>query len=153
MRINKLAWVDIDSLCMRLARKIKTSGFSPDIIIGIGRGGWVPARLLSDLLAVDELYAMRVKVYSGRKRGNREPALLQDFPGEISGKRILVIDDVSATGESLELVRKRLSGAKELRTATLHVKPQSKPKPDYYVELTREWMDYPWEKKEIEDEI
>ncbi|MEM0331803.1 MAG: phosphoribosyltransferase, partial [Archaeoglobaceae archaeon] len=42
------SWEEINELCKNLARKIKNSGFSPDVVVAVARGGWVPARLICD---------------------------------------------------------------------------------------------------------
>ncbi|MEM1753785.1 MAG: hypothetical protein QXW21_05900, partial [Candidatus Methanomethylicaceae archaeon] len=54
------------------------------------------------------------------------------------------------TGESLLLAKNHVDsmGAKEIKLATLHMKPWSKIAPDFYVELTDAWIIYPWEFRE-----
>jgi hypoxanthine phosphoribosyltransferase len=148
VRIEKVSWGDVGRLCAQLARRIREDGFAPDAIVGIGRGGWVPARLLSDLLGVRELYSMGVEYYSGPGRRRRRPAIKQDFPGSAKGMRLLVVDDVADTGGSLGLARRRLAAAREVRIATLHVKPRSRPRPDYSAKAASAWLQYPWEKGE-----
>ena len=49
------SWDEIYKIAKSTADKIKESGFHPDIIIAIARGGLVPARLLSDFLHVKDL--------------------------------------------------------------------------------------------------
>jgi len=43
-----VSFEELVALCKALAEKVKKSKFRPDIIIGISRGGWIPARFLSD---------------------------------------------------------------------------------------------------------
>lgn len=150
MEMLVLDWGRVHSSVLELSRKIEGSGFRPDSIVGVARGGWVVARLLSDLLGVDELLSIRVSFYTGVGRREAKPRIASPIAGEIKGKRILVADDVADTGESLLLVVDHLSalGASEIRVATLHVKPWSKVKPDYFVEGTATWILYPWEYRE-----
>ena len=45
-------WTKIHKMLINQSKKILSDGFTPDIIIAVTRGGWIPARLLSDLLEV-----------------------------------------------------------------------------------------------------
>ncbi|MEJ5293492.1 MAG: phosphoribosyltransferase [Candidatus Methanosuratincola sp.] len=150
MEMLVLDWGKVHTSVLELSRKIEGSGFRPDSIVGVARGGWVVARLLSDLLGVDELLSVRVSFYRGVNQREAKPRIESPVAGEIRGKRILVADDVADTGESLLLVVDHLSamGAYEIRVATLHVKPWSKKIPDYCVESTDSWILYPWEYRE-----
>ena len=44
------SWNQTYSFILKLSEAIRKSGFEPDVIVGISRGGWIPARILSDLL-------------------------------------------------------------------------------------------------------
>lgn len=151
MKLLRVSWGDTERLCAKLALKVRKD-FRPDIIVGVSRGGLVPARLLSDMLGVDDVYIMRVRHYTGIGKHAKKPVIVQDIPISVAGKRVLVADDVADSGGSLAVVRNRLRGAKELRIATLHMKPHSKFEPDYYVAETNAWIAYPWEKSEIRRE-
>ena len=140
MRFERVTWRQVDAMCNRLAKEIRKSGFRPDYIVGIGRGGWVPARLLSGLLGVESLYSVGVRFYSGAGRKKSKPVITQDFPLGIAGKRILIVDDVADTGRSLWLVHKRLDGAAKLKIATLHLKTGSIVKPDFFAKKTAAWV-------------
>jgi hypoxanthine phosphoribosyltransferase len=123
--------------------------FKPDCIVGIGRGGLVPAVYLSDRLGVNKLYVIKVGFYK-KDRRNRRPVVHQKPPlGSIHGN-VLVVDDVADTGETLMLVKKLLKRhAGEIRIATLHYKPHSKLKPDFFVHTTKRWIIYPYQKVEM----
>jgi len=150
MEMLVLDWGRVHSSVLELSRKIEGSGFRPDSIVGVARGGWVVARLLSDLLGVDDLLSIRVSFYSGVGQRESRPKIISPIGGDIRGKRVLIADDVADTGESLLLVVSHLSalGASEIKVATLHVKPWSRMKPDYFVESTASWILYPWEYRE-----
>jgi hypoxanthine phosphoribosyltransferase len=53
------------SVLLSLARKIVKSRFAPDVIVGVSRGGWVPARVLCDLLSTPVLANVGVEFYAG----------------------------------------------------------------------------------------
>jgi len=135
-----------------LARKIKTSGYMPDLIVAIGRGGYVPGRLVSDFLLFDNLTSMKVEHYK-RAADMREEARIK-FPlsVDIAGKKILVLDDVTDTGETFRLTVDYVLSLKpsEVRTAVLQHKICSTFKPDFYAQkiLKWRWIIYPWARYE-----
>jgi hypoxanthine phosphoribosyltransferase len=132
------------------AEKIRQSGFKPDIIVGIAKGGWVPARVLSDLLEIPNLVTVRVEFYLGVAETRNEPILTQGISAAVTGKKALIVDDVADTGKSLQLAREHAlqQGATEVRIATVYRKPWSVIKPDYYETETSCWIVFPWETKE-----
>lgn len=148
MEYLKLSWEEIEEFCMELARRIKRDNLKFDYILAISRGGLIPGRLLSDYLDIDILVA-RIKFYTSIGKTSEKP-VIEYFPENVSGLRILVVDDIADTGESLLVtvneLRKR--GALFYRIATLLMKPWSKIKPDYYVKVTDKWVIFPWEKIE-----
>ena len=148
MKYLRLTASEIEEMCDKLARIIK-SGFKPDCIVGIGRGGLVPAVYLSDRLGVKKLYAFKIDYYTGDKRG-REPVVSQKPPLQLIRGNVLLVDDVADTGETLMLAKKLLEKhAKSIRIATLHYKPHSKLKPDFFVQETRRWIVYPYQSVEF----
>jgi len=142
-------------LIWELAKKVK-SNFKPDCLVGISRGGLWVVRNVSDLLGVREVYIVRIIHYTGIKTTENEPRLSQDVDeNSVKGKKILLIDDVADTGGSLIFAVKLLKEkkAKEIKIATLHYKPWSKLKPDFYIEETSKWIVYPWEFREVFESI
>jgi len=143
-------WNQIYAMVLSQAEKILQSGFKPDIVVGITKGGWVPARVLSDLLEIPELAAVRVEFYLGVAETRNEPVLTQRVSAVVEGKKALLVDDVADTGKSLQLAKEHVQrqGATEVRIATLYYKPLSVTKPDYYEKETSRWIVFPWEIKE-----
>jgi hypothetical protein len=140
---------DIDRMLSKLTVMIKKSGFEPDILIGVSRGGLIPVAILSDKLGV-ESEIVGVKYYRGVKETKDRPEITQPILSNLGGKKVLIVDDVADLGHSLQLVKNyvREKGAKEARICTLHYKPWSVVKPEYFVEKTEAWIIYPWEVKE-----
>jgi uncharacterized protein len=151
MEMERLTWKRIESMCKALARKVNKSGYKPEIIIGISRGGWIPARILSDMLCVYQVASIGVCFYKGVGLTNEKPKLTQDLNVDIKGKRVLLVDDVADTGESLVLARQKVLelSPSEVRVATLHYKPHSKFLPEFYAEKSTSWLVYPWERGEF----
>jgi hypoxanthine phosphoribosyltransferase len=143
-------WNQIYAMLLSQAEKIRRSGFKPDVIVGVTRGGWVPARVLCDLLGIPDLAAVRVEFYLGVAETRNEPVLTHGVSADVTSKKALLVDDVADTGKSLRLAREhiRQQGAAEVRIATVYRKPFSAIKPDFYERETRRWVVFPWETKE-----
>jgi hypoxanthine phosphoribosyltransferase len=144
------SWDRIYSLLLKLAETVRKSGFEPDVIVGVSRGGWIPARIMSDLLETPKLANVTTEFYVGVAETKREPSITQSVSVSVKDKKVLVVDDVADTGESLKLVNSHLKnqGASEIKIATIYYKPWSITVPHYYEKETRCWIVFPWERKE-----
>lgn len=138
------------NLTLKLYDQIKKSGFHPDLIVGIARGGWIPARLLSDFFQNIEITSIRIKFYRDIGERAAKPLITQPLTVDVRGKCLLVVDDVADTGHSLVAAKKHIENfhPKDLKIATLYVKPSTIIIPDYFVEKTDKWIIFPWEIKE-----
>jgi len=136
-------------LSFKLAKLIKESGYKFDVIVSIHRGGMVISRLLSDYLDVRDIRAIRVEHYSAVEKGE-SARVVEPISRKFNGEKVLLVDDVADTGESLRVAKEYLlsMGASEVRIATLHYKPWSSVKPEYFVEQTDRWVVYFWERAE-----
>jgi hypoxanthine phosphoribosyltransferase len=143
-------WNQIYDMLLDIAEKIRKNGFKPDIIVGVSRGGWPPARVLSDLMNNPNLANVRAEFYLGVAETKDEPVLTQPISMEVAGKKVLVVDEVADTGKSLKLVKEHIieQGAKEVKIAAVYYKPWSIVEPDYYEKETSRWIVFPWEIKE-----
>ncbi|MDD5337441.1 MAG: phosphoribosyltransferase [Candidatus ainarchaeum sp.] len=152
MEFIKPTWADVDRMCLELAAKIR--GFRPDWIVGISRGGLVPARLLSDILGNRDVTIIKIEFYKTIGQTSGFPNITQPLQVDVKGKRVLLVDDVADTGRSLAVAKEHVkrAGASEVRIAALHCKPGSIVKPDYYMGQTSAWIIYPWEVHEVERE-
>ena len=142
-------WRQVYLMLLDQAEKIRKSNFKPAVIIAVSRGGWLPARVLSDLLETP-INKVSVEFYLGIGETRKAPVLTKNLSVSVAGKKILVVDDVADSGKSLKLVKTHIYqlGAMETRAATLYYKPWSVVKPDYYVRETKRWVVFPWETKE-----
>lgn len=148
--LRSLSWSEMYTLLLELGDMIAKSEFKPDFIVGISRGGWIPARILSDLLDIPKLANITVEFYVGIGETKREPVITQSVSLPVRGKKILIVDDLADTGESLKLVNLYLkeNGASEIKIATVFYKPWSVIIPNYYPKETCKWIVFPWELKE-----
>jgi len=151
------SWRDIDELARQLFNLVKIDGYEPEIILGISRGGWIPARLLSDMFEASYLLeghktssilaTMQIRFYTGIAETHTKPVIAQDVGVDIFQKKILLIDDLADSGESLQcaLDYLKLKDPKIVKIGTLLYKPWSKVKPDYFAAEAKEWVVFPHE--------
>ena len=147
LRFLHLGWDDIQLLAEEVAERIKASGYSPDVVVAVSRGGFDHARILCDQLEVRRLASVQIEFYAGVNETNEVPRIVYPLNADVSGLKVLVVDDVSDTGESWRAAKEHVEGlgASQVRVATLHVKPWTTFKPDYHAAETDAWIVYPWE--------
>jgi hypoxanthine phosphoribosyltransferase len=148
-------WNQIYDMLFNQARKIQGDGYRSDIIVGIARGGLVPSRILADLLEIKDFAIITIEYYVDFYQTRQEPVLKQCLHTKLPNKKVLLVDDVSDGGKSLQLAKKHLQeqGAKEIRIATVYCKPGTITKPDYFEKETSHWIVFPWEAKETVEKI
>lgn len=143
-----LDWNEIVNTTKKTSAKIKQSNFHPDVIIGISRGGLVPARLFCDFLHVKSCFSLKVDHWGLTATKNGEAKLTQPLNMDLTGLNVLLVDDITDTGQSLELAKNHLQekNPKSLKTATMyHLLTGSDYKPDFYGEERKwSWMVFPW---------
>jgi uncharacterized protein len=147
-----LSWDDFGEASRQLATEVLQSGFRPDVVIAIARGGLLLAGAISYALGTKNCGSINVEFYTGVDERLPEPVLsgpMLDAPA-LAGKRVLVVDDVSDSGHTLALVVALLRdsaldhNAAEVRTATLYTKPRTVLVPDYTWRETDGWIVFPW---------
>lgn len=151
LEFKAVTWAEVNQLLLTLAEGITQDGFRPDFIVAVSRGGFVPARIFSDLLGGVELASVGVRYYVAPGRRGKAPQITHPLSVPLEGARVLVVDDVADSGKTLRAVVKHLQGrgAESVRVGVLYKKPWSSLKPDYYGGETRVWVVFPWEQHEF----
>lgn len=146
-----VTWAEVNQLLLTLAQRITQDEFRPDFTVAVSRGGYVPARILSDLLGGVELASVGVRYYVAPGKRGKAPQITHPLSVPLEGKRVLVVDDVADSGKTLRAVVKHLQdkGAESMRVGVLYKKPWSSLKPDYYGGEIRVWVVFPWEQHEF----
>lgn len=130
-------WETLEQDIARLAERIETR---PDIIVGIVRGGLVPARLLSSRLGVKKIYCLSVE----KDRGDRK--VVTNILDSIQNKNVLLVEDVLETGRSLLIAKQYLeSKGATVKTACLYTMSVSEVAPDYSLRTIDSLIKFPWE--------
>lgn len=152
--VRIVSWDEIVDWSRGLAFKVKESGFKPDIVVAVSRGGFVPARLICDFLDVTDLLSVQSQHWVEAAKAAEKAILRHPYKIDASGMKVLIVDDIVDTGDTLKLARdfvEREWGPSEVRTAALQwISPVAKFKPDYYYIEVKEWawFQYPWTRLE-----
>lgn len=152
-----LTWQEFGQASRELAQQIVDSGWIPDLIIAVSRGGLIPGGAIAYAMDEKTIGAINVEFYTGQGTTLEEPVLLPPFmnASEELGTKALIIDDVADSGKTLQLMMDLVSqkgipgpGGKlvrfESRCAVLYRKPKSIIAPDYYWRNTDKWISFPW---------
>ncbi len=142
-----LSWGAFGKAVRELSQQVVNSGYRPDLLLSITRGGMLPAGAMSYAMGIKNLHIINVEFYTGVDKRLPMPVLLPPVPVavDLSGQKILIIDDVADTGETLRMVRDFCDQhVAETRTAVLYEKPTSVVQCDYVWKRTSEWISFPW---------
>ncbi len=149
-RCRQVGWAEIERWADEVARKVRAGEAVPETIVGLTRGGWVPARLLCDRLGVRRLVSLRAQHWGVTATRDGTAQLTEGLSGPVRGERVLVVDDITDTGESLALALQHVRSVAPARVETaalLHI-AHSKFVPTYYAEeIPRSawvWVVFPW---------
>ncbi|MCX8196543.1 MAG: phosphoribosyltransferase [Acidilobaceae archaeon] len=154
VKVKLVSWEEIVDWSRRLSELIRASGWRPDVIVAVARGGYVPARLLCDFLEVTDLLSVQSQHWVEAAKMGEKAILRYPYSVDMSDKRVLLVDDIVDTGESLMLAKEfilREWRPRELRIATLQwISPVARLKPDYYLIEVKDWVwfQYPWTRLE-----
>lgn len=142
-----LAWSDVGVATRELAQRIADSGFDPEVVVAIARGGLLVGGALAYALGVKSCGSINVELYTGVDETLPEPLVLPPHldGGSLAGKRVLLADDVSQSGLTLRLAVDilRQTGA-DVRSACFYTKPQTVYAPDWSWRDTDRWIVFPW---------
>jgi uncharacterized protein len=144
-------WKDMENYAKIASNKIKDSGFKPDVIIALARGGLVPARLFCDFLVMKKCYSIKVDHWGITAAKDGKAKLSQSLDVDITDLKVLVVDDITDTGESLKISVEYLKSLNPsaIKTATLMHLNNSKFTPDFYGSMENwAWIIFPWNYRE-----
>jgi hypoxanthine phosphoribosyltransferase len=142
-----LTWPVYGDAAADLGRQVAASGFVPDIVLGIARGGLVLAASLAYALECKNLFTINVEFYTGVGTTLDAPVMLPPLldTADLVDMSVLVVDDVADSGKTLELVMDFCHGHVSVaRSAVLYEKPTTVVGADYVWRRTDRWIDFPW---------
>jgi uncharacterized protein len=149
-RCRRATWADVDRWAEAVADRVRERAAVPTTVVGLTRGGWVPARLLCDRLGVKRLVSLRAQHWGVTATPTGAAELTEGLSGTVAGHKVLVVDDITDTGESMALAvaHVRASQASRVESAVfLHI-AHSTFEPTYFAEeIPRDawvWVVFPW---------
>jgi len=140
-------WDLFYELSKKTAEKIMASRFKPDFMVGLARGGWVLSRVLCDFLGVKDLVSLKVEHWGVTATPDGSAQIKYPFRIELRGRKVLIVDDITDTGESMMVAKEYVEtmNPQVVKTATLRTIMGSKFTPDYYGdEISWRWVVFPW---------
>lgn len=140
-------WDLFYELSKKTANKIIVSKFKPDFMVGLARGGWVLSRVLCDFVGVKDLVSLKVEHWGVTATPDGSAQIKYPFRIELRGRRVLIVDDITDTGESMKVAKEYVETMNPLvvKTAALRHITGSKFTPDYFGdEISWRWVIFPW---------
>jgi len=154
---ENLTWQEFGDAARELAQQIVNSGWKPDLIVAIARGGLIPAGAIAYAMGVKAIGTMNLEFYTGLGETLDEPQVLPPLMdvSALDGKKVLVVDDVADSGKTLKKVMELIdedglsldgkTHAKvDARSVVIYKKPVSIIEPDYIWRKTALWINFPW---------
>jgi hypothetical protein len=149
-------------LCVRaLSERIREAGFRPDLIVAIGSGGFIPARILKTFMEIP-IFTVGISYYGPDNKPSPAPRAIQwidEVEKKLAGRRILLVDEVDDSRVTLEYCLRELlqHSPAEIAVAVLHNKKKEKKGilpaevRRYFAaeELDDRWICYPWDARDI----
>ncbi len=145
----ELSWREFDTHVHTLARQAHNV-FRPTAVVGLAHGGVFVGGAMASALKVD-FFPVRL---TRRSRDLRNARVTNEMPKEIKGKRVLLVDDVAGSGDSLEMAARlaKLAGAKATATASL-VARADEFAPDFAALHSEVFYVFPWDYQDVIEDI
>jgi len=125
----------------------KLNIYKPDAIVAIARGGLTLAHHLAEIFDIREVFSINAISYD--KTQKKEKIDIFNIPNLYTYKDILIVDDISDSGDTfievLKILKEKYPNP-NFKTLSIFYKPSSKFKPDFYFKETEEWIRFFWER-------
>lgn len=147
----ELSWEFFGELCRVLAVKVATSGYSPEIVVGIAKAGVIPGAVVASILRCD-FYSLKISRDAGAERVRARPRILSAAPKDAAGRRVLIVDEICTSGDTLRMAQNALRQVKpaEVRTATSLIRVGGY-RPDFHALETAATVVFPWDRHVMND--
>jgi uncharacterized protein len=144
----ELSWELFGELCRAVAVRVARD-YRPDLVIGIATAGVIPAATVAAMLDAD-FQAMEISRRDGSSV-RTEPRVLSATPVECRGRRVLIVDEITTSGDTLRLALAAVREVRpaQVRTATSFVRPGGY-RPDYFALETDQLIVFPWDRQVVE---
>lgn len=145
-------WAMFGELCRALALKVARD-YDPDVVVGIARAGVIPGAVIASILRVD-FYSLKISRPDDDidEPIRQRPEILSAAPPQVRGRRVLIVDEITTSGDTLRLALAAVRDAQpeEVRTATSFARNTGY-KPDYSALTMDANVIFPWDRKVFEE--
>ena len=125
----------------------KVRSFDPEVIVAVARGGLTLAHAMAEGLDIREVESIRTELYDNDKK--RDTICIYGECNLLDKKRVLVVDDIADSGDTLEAVMQKLYADNpniEFKSATLFYKKTSIHQPHFTINEANDWIDFFWDR-------
>ena len=139
-------WAMFGELCRALALKVARD-YDPEVIVGIARAGVIPGAVIASMLRLD-FYSMKISRRDGDETVRDRPEILSAAPLQVRGRRVLIVDEITTSGDTLRLALAAVRDVhpSEVRTATSFARTTGY-QPDYSALTMDANVIFPWDRK------
>jgi hypothetical protein len=144
---EELSYERFGRAARELAQHVDDDGYEPDWIVGIARGGLLIAGAIGYALSIKNIATINVEFYTDVEERLDMPVLLPPVLNllDLTDTKVLVVDDVADTGETLKMVLDLLAtSVAEVRSLVIYEKSRSMVKADFVWKRTDQWINFPW---------
>ena len=147
--VMEIEWPFFGELSRGLALKVARA-YDPEIVIGIATAGVIPGAVIAAILG-REFHSLVVSRKYRSQSERESPAIFGSAPREVSGRRVLIVDETCDSGDTIRLALSAVqeAGAAEIRTAVAF---QTGPyAPDFHAIATESTIILPWDREILVD--
>ncbi len=148
----KVSWRDFESYTNQLLKKIRQDGYTPQVVVGVGISGLVPAALVMKGLQVQHIEIIVISSYNENNKRLPPKVMVNNLSAFLKNKKVLVVDDIVASGKTFSLVKKKVMKfkPKEVKFAAVVVSEFiCKKYPDYWgksiMRSAHDFISLPWD--------
>jgi hypoxanthine phosphoribosyltransferase len=147
-----ISWEDFHGLCKALARA--AASWRSELVLAVGRGGYYPGTLVAHMLRID-VYPVRLTRRVEDVVVHQTPRWLLEPPASVAGRRVLVVDEISSSGQTLRMVKERALArrAAEVKTAVLYAHTWGVDVPDAIGLISDALVLNPWDREILRDGV
>jgi len=152
-RLICLSWHDVNLATSHIVKSLHEDNFLPEVIVGITRGGLIPAVLLSHMLGIRDLETVGAKFYGKGHYPERlaEKPVIENVSLSKKYDNALLVDDIAGSGKTMLEVKSRLKDhIGSVRTATLMKNRRCPIHIDYFYRIVEDFVVFPWENSQAQ---